>query len=144
MPGLLRPTDLDQMYSDAHKARMDETRLYDKKKQEQELKLREEFMSREIHQDVIDRINGAISRAVKNRLHRVEIVTFPCSYCNDRGRSINVADPDWPSSLEGFAKRAYDFFMKELRPLGYKLHAEIVSFRDGIPSEVALILTWVK
>ena len=61
MPGLLRPDDLNQMYSDADKARMDEARLYDKKKQEQDLKLREEFMSREIHQDVIDRINGAIS-----------------------------------------------------------------------------------
>jgi hypothetical protein len=142
MPGLLRPDDLKQMYSNAEKARMDEARLYDKKKQEQDLKLREEFMSREIHQDVIDRINGAISRAAENRLHRVEIVTFPCSYCNDRGRTINIADPDWASSLEGFAKRTYDFFMKELRPLGYKLHAEIVSFRDGIPSEVALILTW--
>jgi hypothetical protein len=142
VPGLLRPDDLKQMYTNAEKARMDEARLYDKKKQEQDLKLREEFMSREIHQDVIDRINGAISRAAKNRLHRVEIITFPCSYCNDRGRTINIADPDWPSSLEGFAKRAYDFFMKELRPLGYKLHAEIVSFRDGIPSEAALILTW--
>ena len=142
MPGLLRPDDLKQMYSSAEKAKMDEARLYDKKKQEQDLKLREEFMAREIHQDVIDRINGAISRAAKNRLHRVEIVTFPCSYCNDRGRTINIADPDWPSSLEGFAKKAYDFFMKELRPLGYKLHAEIVSFRDGIPSEAALILTW--
>lgn len=142
MPGLLRPDDLNQMNANAEKARMNEARLYAKKKQEQDLKLREEFMSREIHQDVIDRINSAISLAAKNRLHRLEIVTFPCSYCNDRGRTINIADPDWPSSLEGFAKRAYDFFMKELRPLGYKLHAEVVSFRDGIPSEVALILTW--
>jgi hypothetical protein len=142
MPGLLRPDDLKQMYTNAEKARMNEARLYDKKKREQDLKLREEFMSREIHQDVIDRINSAISRAAENRLHRVEIITFPCSYCNDRGRTINIADPDWPSSLEGFAKRAYDFYMKELRPLGYKLHAEIVSFRDGIPSEVALVLTW--
>lgn len=142
MPGLLRPDDLKQMYSNAEKARMDEARLYDKRKQEQDLKLREEFMSREIHQEAIDRINSAISRAANSRLHRVEIVTFPCSYCNDRGRTINIADPDWPNSLEGFAKRAYDFFMKELRPLGYKLHAEIVSFRDGMPSEVALILTW--
>ena len=63
MPSLLRPDDLKQMYSNAEKARMDEARLYDKHKQEQDLKLREEFMSREIHQEAIDRINSAIIRA---------------------------------------------------------------------------------
>ena len=40
---------------------------------------------------------------------------------------------------EGFAKNAYDFFDKELRPLGYKLHAEIISFPGGMPGEAALL-----
>ena len=52
------------------------------------------------------------------------------------------ADPEWPSTLEGFAKKAYDFFVKELRPLGYKLHAEIISFPGGMPGEVGLFLKW--
>ena len=74
MPGLLRPDDLKQIYSNAEKARMDEARLYDKRKQEQDSKLREEFMSREIHQEAIDRINSAISRAANSRLHRVRLL----------------------------------------------------------------------
>ena len=43
---------------------------------------------------------------------------------------------------EGFAKKAYEFYDKELRPLGYKLHAEIISFPGGMPGESALFLKW--
>jgi hypothetical protein len=32
--------------------------------------------------------------------------------------------------------------MKELRPLGYKLHAEIISFPGGMPGEVGMFLKW--
>ena len=99
-------------------------------------------MSRDVHPEAIDRINNAVRIAAKQGDHQLQVVTFPCSFCSDGGRRINIADPEWPSTLEGFAKRAYDFFVKELRPLGYKLHAEIISFPGGMPGEVALILKW--
>ncbi len=69
---------------------------------------------------------------------QIQVVTFPSKFCSDGGRRINIADPEWPSTLEGFAKRAYDFFEKELRPLGYKLHADIISFPNGMPGDVGL------
>jgi hypothetical protein len=50
--------------------------------------------------------------------------------------------PDWPDSLEGFAKKAYEFYQKELRPLGYKLHAQVIDFPGGMPGEIALLLKW--
>jgi hypothetical protein len=62
--------------------------------------------------------------------------------CTDRGRSINNADPDWPTTLTGFAKKAYDYYEDELRPLGYKLTAEIVTWPDGLPGDVAMSLKW--
>ena len=31
---------------------------------------------------------------------------------------------------------------KELRPLGYKLYAEIISFPGGMPGDVGLFLKW--
>ena len=71
-------------------------------------------------------------------------MTFPCTFCSDGGRRINIADPEWPTTLQGFAKNAYDFFDKELRPLGYKLHAEIISFPGGMPGEAALLPEMVK
>ena len=99
-------------------------------------------MEREVHPEVIERINHAVSVAAQRGLHQIQVMSFPSSYCTDGGRRINIADPEWPSTLQGFAKDAYDFFEKELRPHGYKLYAEIISFPGGMPGDVGLFLKW--
>ena len=142
MSGLLLPNDLKQISSDAEMAKMDEEERAKRKKAEQQAELREAFLAREIHPEAIERINKAVRIAAERGHHQVEVITFPCSFCTDGGRRINIADPEWPSTLEGFAKRAYDFYAKELRPLGYKLHAEIISFPGGMPGEIGLYLKW--
>ena|SRR5215510_6211042 len=142
MSGLLLPNDLKQISSDAEMAKMDEEERAKRKKQEQQAELREAFMEREIHAEAIERINKAVRIAAEHGHHQIEVITFPCTFCSDGGRRINIADPEWPSTLEGFAKRAYDFYAKELRPLGYKLNAEIISFPGGMPGEVGLYLKW--
>jgi hypothetical protein len=139
---LLRPQDLKQIASDAEIAKMDEERLLERKKQDQKAALREAFMAREIQPEAIDRINKAVRIAAQQGKHQLEVLTFPSSFCSDGGRSINVADPGWPDTLSGFARKAYEFYVKELRPLGYKLSAEIVTWPDGLPGDVALYLKW--
>ena len=142
MPGLLRPEDLKLISSDAEMEKVEDERKLKEIKKRQELEFRELFMAREVQPEAIDRINHLISVAAKQGNHQLQVLTFPSSYCSDGGRRINIADPEWPSTLEGFAKKAYDFFQKELRPLGYKLHAEIINFPGGMPGDVALFLTW--
>jgi hypothetical protein len=142
MPGLMRPEDLLEISSDAEMAKMEEERQSRRKREAHEVELRDAFMSRDVHPEVFDRINKAVLIAAEQGNHQLQVMTFPCRYCSDGGRRINIADPEWPSTLEGFAKRAYDFYVKELRPLGYKLHAEIISFPGGMPGEVALFLKW--
>jgi hypothetical protein len=142
MSGLLLPNDLKQISSDAEMAKMDEEERAKRKKEQQQAGLREAFLEREIHPEAIERINKAVRIAAENGHHQVEVITFPCTFCTDGGRRINIGDPEWPSTLEGFAKRAYDFYVKELRPLGYKLHAEIINFPGGMPGEVGLYLKW--
>ena len=142
MPGLLRPEDLNKITVDAEMEKMDEERKIKKKKELDQLELREAFMEREVHPEVIERINTAVRIAAKDGKHQIQVLTFPCSFCSDGGRRINIADKEWPQTLTGFAKKAYDFFEKELRPLGYKLHAEIISFPGGMPGEVGLFLKW--
>lgn len=142
MPGLLRPEDLKLISSDAEMEKVEDERKLKEIKKRQELELRELFMAREVQPEAIDRINHLISVAAKQGNHQLQVLTFPSSYASDGGRRINIADPEWPSTLEGFAKKAYDFFQKELRPLGYKFHAEIVNFPGGMPGDVALFLTW--
>ena len=142
MVGLLRPEDLKMIASDAEMEEVDRERSLKQKKKQQEQELREAFMSRKVAPEAIDRINNAVRIAAQNGQHHLQVITFPSSYCSDGGRRINIADPEWPSTLTGFARDAYDFYETELRPLGYKLRAEIISFPGGMPGEVALSLAW--
>lgn len=142
MAGLLRPEDLKMIASDAEMAEAEEEKQLRQKKKQQEGELREAFMSRHVAPEAIERINNAVRVAAQNGHHHLQVITFPSSYCSDGGRKINIADPEWPTTLTGFAKDAYDFYNKELRPLGYKLQAEITSFPGGMPGDVGLSLAW--
>jgi hypothetical protein len=142
MAELLHPNDLKQITSDAEMAKLDEERQLKKMADKRNGDLREAFQSRDIHPLAKERINEAVRIAAEQGHHQVMVVVFPCSYCSDGGRRINIGDPEWPSSLEGFAKRAYTFYERELRPLGYKMHAEIISWPDGMPGDVGLFLKW--
>ena len=142
MAGFLNPRDLKEMTSEAEAAKMDEERQYKLKQEKMKKELHEAFLSREIHPKVVERINDAVTIAAKQGRHQIEVLTFPCQFCNDRGRRINNGDADWPESLEGFAKRAYEFFDRELRSKGFRMTAEVISFEGGVPGTVALHLKW--
>ncbi len=99
-------------------------------------------MSRDIHPQVMERVNAAVRRAAEQGNRQLLAVTFPASYCNDAGRRINNLESDWPVSLEGFAKRAYDFYMAQLKPLGFKMTAQVIDYPGGMPGNVGLYLSW--
>jgi hypothetical protein len=142
MAELLRPKDLNQIAIDIEMEKMEEERKLKQKKEQDQSELREAFLSREIHPEVIERINRAVRIAAQDGKHQIEVLTFPNTFCSDGGRRINIGDPEWPSTLEGFAKKAFEFYEKEFRPLGYKMYAEIVSFPGGMPGDVGLFLKW--
>ena len=142
MSGLLRPQDLKQIASEAETAKMDEERRLKKKDEQQKEELLAAFMAREVHPEAIERINKAIRIAAENGHHQLQVLTFPSSYCSDGGRRINIGDPEWPETLDGFAKKAYEFYVKELRPLGYKISMDIVTWPKGMPGDVAMYLKW--
>jgi hypothetical protein len=104
--------------------------------------LREAFLSRDVRPEVAERLNSAITSAAQTGHREIMVVSFPASYCNDGGRRINNSEPDWPSSLEGFAKRAFEYYDKELRPLNYRLQARIMDYPGGMPGNVGLFLLW--
>jgi hypothetical protein len=142
MAELLRPQDLQRIASDAEMTKMDEERRLDAHRDEQRDRLREAFMAREVHPEAIERINRAVRIAAEQGHHQIQVLTFPSTYCSDRGRRINIADPEWPGTLTGFAKKAYDFYVKELRPLGYKMSTEIITWPQGMPGDIAMYLKW--
>jgi flagellar biosynthesis/type III secretory pathway protein FliH len=142
MTDLMRPEDLKRVTSDAEMKKAEENLQRAKKQEEEQKQLREMFMAKEIPPNARERVNNAVRRAAEHGLNEVQIITFAATYCNDRGRRINNNEPDWPDSLEGYAKKAYDYYEKELRPLDYKLRVEVLDYPGGVPGNIGFTLKW--
>ena len=139
---LLTPGDLKGIAEKMHMAKVQEQFDRVRKEQEEQRAIHEAFMSRDVHPQVMDRLNTAIKRAAEQGLHEVQVLTFPASFCNDQGRRINNAEQDWPVSLEGFAKKAHEFFEAELKPLGFKSRAQVLNYPDGRLGDIGIFLAW--
>jgi len=83
-----------------------------------------------------------IERAVGNGLTEIQVYRFPNALCTDRGRAINQQEPGWENTLTGIPKEIYQLWDRHFRSRGYKLRAEIVSFPNGMPGDVAITLKW--
>jgi hypothetical protein len=142
MTDLLKPEDLRSIIDDADMAKAREMLEREKKREAEQKDIRDAFMQREIHPQVKERVNTAVRRAAEQGLHEIQIFVFPATYCNDSGRRINNSEPDWPASLEGFAKRAYEYYAKELRPLGYGLRAQVLDYPGGMLGSIGMFLRW--
>jgi DNA-binding transcriptional regulator YiaG len=72
----------------------------------------------------------------------VMVMRFPSALCTDSGRAINNADPNWPSTLVGRPRQAFEIWKEHLQPLKYSLKAMIVEFPGGMPGDVGFFLSW--
>ena len=142
MTDLLRPEDLRKLSDDEDMAKAKKAMERKRVEDDEQAGLREVFMSRDLHPEAKDRVNAAVRRAAQQGNRQVLAVTFPANYCNDKGRRINNLEADWPESLEGFAKKAYEFYIAELKPLGFKLTAQVLDYPGGMPGNVGLYLSW--
>lgn len=104
--------------------------------------LRESFAAREVHPEAMERIAIVVRRAVENGEKRALLLQFPSEWLPDSGRGITTHDPNWHERLEGFPRRAYDFYVKELAPRGFQLQVEILDWPGGMPGDVGWFLTW--
>ena len=88
------------------------------------------------------RAAAIIERAAANGLTEVQVYRFPNALCTDHGRAINQQEPGWETTLTGLPKELYEFWDRQLRPLGYKLRVQIVDFPGGMPGDVGMTLKW--
>ncbi len=70
------------------------------------------------------------------------VMRFPSALCNDKGRAINNYDSEWPETLIGRPRQAYELWRDKLRPAGYRLKAMIVDWPGGMPGDVGFFLEW--
>jgi CBS domain-containing protein len=110
----------------------------------------------------LQRRSGAVKRLIdehirddnwKALLHRAQeaaergdrefmLLRFPSDLCNDRGRAINSALPEWPQTLRGEAAEVYLRWEGELKPRGFRLTARVLDFPGGKPGDIGLFLAW--
>jgi hypothetical protein len=84
------------------------------------------------------KLEGAAKRGDTELL----IAQFPVELSTDGGRAVNNADPDWPKTLVGRPRQAFEFWRDHLQPLGYRLAAMIVEWPHGMPGDIGLLLRW--
>jgi hypothetical protein len=139
---MITPEQLRKIAEEKEMAQLREMLEKKRKADEAQDQVREAFLSRDIHPEVFERVSRVVKSAAERGAREVLVVRFSSEYCTDGGRRINSFEPDWPESLTGFAKRAYEFWQKELEPKGYKLHAQIMDFPGGMPGDVGIFLRW--
>jgi CBS domain-containing protein len=98
----------------------------------------QEHVDTETWNTLLGRARAAAERGEKS----FELIRFPCDLCSDGGRKIDVAEADWPTTLRGEAAEFYTRWERELRAAGFGLAAQMAEYLDGMPSSVALSLTW--
>jgi hypothetical protein len=140
--GLITPDQLRQITDEKEKEKLQEALEKKRKTDDEHHQLHDAFMAREIHADVFERVSKVVRAAAERGEREVQVVRFSSQYCTDGGRAINNFEPEWPDTLTGFAKRAYEFWQKELEPQGYKVRAQIMDFPGGVPGDVGMFLRW--
>jgi hypothetical protein len=139
---MITPEQLRKIAEEKEMAQLREMLEKKRKTDEAQDQVREAFLSRDVHPEVFERVSRVVKSAAERGEREVLLFRFPSAYCTDRGRTINNSEPDWPKSLTGFAKRAHEFWEKELQPQGYKLRAQIMDFPGGMPGDVGIFLGW--
>jgi hypothetical protein len=140
--GLITPDQLRQIAEEKEMAQLREALEKKRKADDERHQLHDAFMAQDIHPDVFARLSRVVKGAAERGEREVLALRFPSDYCTDGGRAINNFEAGWPETLTGFAKRAFEFWQKELEPQGYKLRDQIMGFPGGMPGEVGIFLRW--
>jgi hypothetical protein len=93
---------------------------------------------REVTKSVLHKLREAAKRGATELM----VMRFPNTLCMDKGRAINNSEQDWPDTLIGRPRQAYEFWRDHLRPADYRLKAMIVDWPGGLPGDVGFFLSW--
>jgi hypothetical protein len=94
----------------------------------------------QMRSNLLSRIKAA---AVEGKTELM-VLQFPVELCTDQGRAINNNEPEWPDTLTGVPRQAYEVWRDKLKPAEYRLTAMIVEWPHGMPGDVGLFLGWGK
>ena len=140
--GLIRPDELRKITEEKEMAELRLVLERQKKLESEQKDVYQAFLNQHVHPEAKARVTLAVRRAAERGEKELQVMKFSSEFCTDKGRAINNFEADWPETLTGFAKEAYEAWEEHLRPLGYKLRAQILDYPNGMPGDVGLILYW--
>jgi hypothetical protein len=92
--------------------------------------------------EITDSLKFKLRAAAERGQSELMVMRFPHALCTDKGRAVNNAEPDWPDTLVGRPRQAYELWRDQLRPAGFRLKAMIVEWPGGLPGDVGFFLSW--
>lgn len=92
--------------------------------------------------EVSQMLQAKLRNAAERGQTELMVLRFPTALCTDKGRAINNNETDWPDTLTGRPRQAYEFWQDHLKSLGYSLSAMIVEWPGGLPGDVGFFLKW--
>jgi hypothetical protein len=96
----------------------------------------------ERQKEIVQSLRSKLRAAAERGQTELMVMRFPAALCTDKGRAVNNADQDWPESLTGRPRQAYELWRDQLRPAGFRLSAMIVEWPGGLPGDVGFFLKW--
>ncbi len=92
--------------------------------------------------EILQPLRSKLKAAAERGQTELMVMRFPNALCTDHGRAINNSDPDWPETLTGRPRQAYELWRDQLRSAGFRLSALIIEWPGGLPGDVGLFLKW--
>ena len=141
---ILSATDLRRRMAEREAAKAAEEMQHMKEQEEKQKAVMAEFHKPpdRTAEQLLGLVMQLVNRAAERGQSEVQVYRFPNSLCSDGGRRINNSLPDWEETLEGRPKLGYEFWRDHLRPLGFRLKAEVLEYPGGMPGDIGFILTW--
>ena len=91
---------------------------------------------------IVQTLQAKLRAAAARGQTELMVMRFPTALCTDKGRAINNYDKDWPETLTGRPRQAYELWRDHLKAAGYALNAMIVEWPGGLPGDVGFFLKW--
>lgn len=139
---LLTPDELHKITEETAAKEKKDAREAEAKAEQHRQTAQKAFMERQLRPDAMSYVMAGVRHAAEQGKHEFLVLQFPAEDLSDGGRRVNNMLPDWPASLQGLAKRAYDFYEEKLKPAGFKLHAQVLDYPGGRLGDVGFILAW--
>jgi len=136
-PQQLHKLSQEMAIAEARKAEADA-----RKAEEHKEAVKKAFMERELRPDAMPYLMSAVKHAAEQGKHEFSVMQFAAELLSDGGRQVNNFDPNWTETLQGYPKRAYEFFVQYLKPTGYRLRAQILDYPNGNLGDVGIFLCW--